>query len=507
MPCRTMRDVRGLLDSLLGRDPTLRRFDRAIVALLGVLGAVTLVTWVDPRIPTSIINPALDVAINVTATLVGGTVAILAWIRCREARRSSALYEAAAFTALTATNALMTGLVIAGQDAAFGLAPADPGAAPVYLWSLTRLAAGSLLLVGAARAVQGVALRFPAPAVAIGPAVGLMVGAIALVLAGQVTAEPSRLIVNALQLGGAAAFLGAAVHFRRLYARDRQSSDAVLVAGCLVAAFSQLHFAVDPVIATGVVTTGDLLRVAFHAILLYGIQAEIQSELVNARRANVELARLRDVDAAHATLAERARLARELHDGLAQDLWYAKLKQGRVAAATELGDETRLAARDVLVALDSALAEARQSVMAMRAGPASGSTLEEVLGSYVEDFGDRFGLRAEFEAAESLPRFSPRTEAEVLRIVQESLNNVRKHADATLVRVRADLRDGMVRLTVSDNGRGFDVDSVPEDRYGLRSMRERAEGVGAALAIDTRPSDGTRVVLDLPIGAHRNGVG
>ena len=485
---------------------SLLSFDHAIGLLVVVLSVVTVAVWFDPRVPTQVVNPPLDVAINVAATLVGGTVAILAWVRWRETDRSTALYEASAFTALSVTNALMTGLVITGHSAAFGLDPASPGAAPVYLWSATRLVAAALLCFGAFQGVRGGAVRIAAPVVAIGPTVVLVVGAILFVLVGGVRSGTSGVAVTLTQLGASAAFIAAGFYFRRLFLREGNASDAVLVAGSIVAAFSQLHFAFDPVIVTGVVTSGDLLRVGFHAILLYGVQAEIQSELVAMRRANVELARLRDVEAANATFAERARLAREIHDGLAQDLWYAKLKQGRVAGASELAEDTRVAAHEVLTALDSALAEARQTVMAMRADPGIGSTLEEVIRAYVDDFSDRFGLRAEFQSVSTLPRLSPRTEAEVLRIIQEALNNVRKHADATVVRVRAEVTDGAARLTVSDNGRGFEIDAVPKDRYGLRGMHERAEGIGAELTIRSRPSDGTQVVLDLPSSSNRNGV-
>jgi len=499
--------VRALPVRLRQPDPSLRRLDRAIVLVVLVLGAVTAAIWFDPRIPTRVVNLPMDIAINVAATLVGGTVALLGWVRWRATGRSTSLYQASAFTALSVTNALMTGLVIAGHGDAFGLDQASPGAAPAYLWSATRLVAAVLLLLAAIQGIRGARVRIAPSLVAIGPTVALMLGTVALVLAGGLRVDPVSRAVDLMQLAAFAAFLGAAICFRRLFARDRHASDAVLLAGSIVAAFSQLHFVFDPAIATGVVTTGDLLRVGFTAILLFGIQVEIQDELVAVQSANLELARLSDVDAANATMAERARLAREIHDGLAQDLWYAKLKQGRVAGALELSEETRLAAREVLTALDAALAEARQSVMAMRADPTSGSTLEEVLRAYVDDFGDRFGLRAEFQSVSTLPRLSPRTEAEVLRIIQEALNNVRKHADATVVRVGSEVSERVLRLTVSDNGRGFEVAAVPRDRFGLASMQERAEGVGAELTIHSRPSDGTQVVLDLPIHTNRkNGV-
>ena len=203
------------------------------------------------------------------------------------------------------------------------------------------------------------------------------------------------------------------------------------------------------------------------------------------------------MDAANATLAERTRLAREIHDGLAQDLWYAKLKQGRLTQNESLDAEAKTTAGEVLSAIDSALAEARQAVMAMRVDPSAASSLEEVLRSYVEDFSDRFGVRAEFEAEGTLQRLPPRTEAEVLRIVQEALNNVRRHADATVVRVRTERSGPISRISVTDNGRGFDPAAVPPESYGLRGMRERAELVGATLDIWSRPQDGTRITVEV----------
>jgi signal transduction histidine kinase len=292
-------------------------------------------------------------------------------------------------------------------------------------------------------------------------------------------------------------FIVAAILFRRLYVRRGNMSDAFMSAGLVVAAFSQLHFALDPVVAVGVVTSTDALRLVFYAILVMGIVAELGKDFSDLRRANEELHRLRDVDAANATLAERTRLAREIHDGLAQDLWYAKLKQGRLTHNESLDAEARTTVAEVLGAIDSALAEARQAVMAMRVDPSAASSLEEVLRSYVEDFSDRFGVRAEFQADGTLQRLPPRTEAELLRIVQEALNNVRRHADATLVRVRTERTGQVSRVSVTDNGRGFDPDTVPADAYGLRGMQERADLVGATLEIRSRHQDGTRITVEV----------
>lgn len=498
----------------------LRRLDFGIVVLAAALLLISFAIYAEPDLSPVLVARELDLAIDVAATLVGAAVALLAWVRWQETRAPSALYESAAFGVLTLTNALFVGLIITGQGRLIGLDPLAPGDAATYVWAEARLMAAFLLVIGGIHGLRSTRLRLPALLVAIGPAAIMLVFAVIVAAVGaclpavvpleelvrgvavrRVTFETAAgAMAILLQVFTCSAFIVAALLYRRLFRRERAVSQAFLVVGLVVAAFSQLHFALTPVSTYGVVTTSDILRLAFFAILFLGIEAEAQSDLQALRTANVELRRLRDVDAANAGLAERARLAREIHDGLAQDLWYAKLKQSRLAAADELSDETRKTVQEVLNSLDSALSEARQAVMAMRADPATAS-LEDVLRTYLDDFADRFGIRAEFSIEGSLPRLSPRTEAELLRIVQEALNNIRKHADATVVRVRVERTDGRVLLTIADNGRGFDPSTVGGDRFGLQSMRERAELVGAELDITSTPSDGTRVQLDMPLAS------
>jgi signal transduction histidine kinase len=490
-----------------------RRLDVAIVAIAGLLLLGSLALWFAPGLETVYHAPELDMAINVAATLVGAAIAILAWVRWRETADPAALYVSGAFVTLMMTNAVIVGLVLAGETASFGLDAASPGVTPVYLWAMARLTAAVLLVAGAYHGLRRSVLRLPPLVVAVVPIVLLFAGALIVrtaegrlgiirSLADTSPQSAASVALAAMQLISFAAYLLAAALFRRLHIRDGTVSYAYLAVALVIAAFSQLHFAVDPIVAFGIVTSGDVLRLAFHGVLFFGIEAQIQSDIVAVRRANTELRRLREVDSANAALAERGRLAREIHDGLAQDLWYAKLKQERLAQAPELGEDARRTAGEVMAALDSALAEARQAVMAMRTDPAAASTLEDVLRDYVEDFGDRFGVQTEFDVDGSGRRLRPRTEAEILRIVQEALNNVRKHADATLARVHVEHRPDWIRIAVVDNGRGFDLDRVGGDGFGLRSMRERADLVGANFEITTRPSDGTRVEVRLPLPEH-----
>lgn len=217
--------------------------------------------------------------------------------------------------------------------------------------------------------------------------------------------------------------------------------------------------------------------------------------------------RLVERERALATAEERERLARELHDGLAQDLWLAKLKTGRLAALPDLGAEARLLTGELGAAVEASLVEARHAVAAMRLTGEENGGLRELLARSLEDFEDRFGLGIEFECDAILPPLSPRVEAETLRIAQEALTNVRRHADATVVRVRATTDGDRFVLEVRDNGRGFDPASPGPAVYGLTGMRERASLIGGQLEIRSAPRMGTCVRLDVriptstPVGA------
>jgi PAS domain S-box-containing protein len=229
-------------------------------------------------------------------------------------------------------------------------------------------------------------------------------------------------------------------------------------------------------------------RAIGHLVLLHDITAlrRIGAQLVEQERAL-------------AAAQERERMARELHDGLAQDLWLAKLKTGRLAALPELGPDARALNDEITAAIDASLDEARQAVATMRLSGERGGTFCELLGRRLEDFEDRFGLGVEFDCDPELTALAPRAEAETLRIVQEALTNVRRHADATVVRVRAAVEDGRLVLEVRDNGRGFDQSAVGDDSYGLAGMRERAALVGGELEIQSAPQKGTRVTLQVPV--------
>jgi signal transduction histidine kinase len=495
-----------------------RRVELGIAAVPALLILLTIVILFDPRIAPAMVNLPLDVVTTATGMLVALGVAILGWIHFREGSDPAALLRASAFLVLAAQNALLIAVTAGGIDAAFGLSLATPGQLPLWTVIAGRGVAAALLVIAGVAALQRWrAARWPAAVVLALPAI-LVTAAIVAAAAIQpslpqllspaaieeLQREPTQPLLAASGIGVIAlqtvigiGFLAAAALSYRVFRQSWRQVDAYLCIGLIVAAFSQLHAAIHPGSYTSLVTTGDLLRVAFYAILLLAVAAEARQDVRDLHAANVELARLRDVAAAQATAEERARLAREIHDGMSQQLWLARLKHGRLVQEGGLSDAALTLAADVTGSIDSAMDEARQAILALR--PAEGSAFSEVMERYVDEFSDRFGIPAECRMDPAVERLGPRAQAEMLRIAQEALANARKHADATRVWVHAEPTPDGLRLTVADNGRGFEPGGAGSRGYGLRSMRERAELIGASLSIESPPQDGTRVIVDLPL--------
>lgn len=198
-------------------------------------------------------------------------------------------------------------------------------------------------------------------------------------------------------------------------------------------------------------------------------------------------------------IEERARLAREIHDGLAQTLAFLKLQSAQMQSYLAQGDITRLSAvlKDNYQALAEAYLDTRQAIDNLRLTPQEG--LETWVERILREFETGAGVRVERALAPLQRELTPEVQAQLIRIVQEALSNVRKHARATYARVSLREWSGELILEVTDNGLGFDAGDVPEiSRHGLRGMRERAEMIGADFQIVSQPHRGTTVRLVLP---------
>jgi signal transduction histidine kinase len=196
---------------------------------------------------------------------------------------------------------------------------------------------------------------------------------------------------------------------------------------------------------------------------------------------------------------ERARIAREIHDGVAQSLAFAALKLDLVTRLLESDRaKAELELSHTKATLRELIKEVRRSIFALRPVDLERHGFVETLRRYCQDYGQQNGITAEFYC-DHIPQLTLKSEAVLFRIFQEAMHNVAKHATASRVEVRLGLSpDGQTFVTVTDNGKGFD-ESLVSDRVtsagglGLRQMRERIESRGGVFRLTTAPQQGTRV--------------
>jgi PAS domain S-box-containing protein len=203
-----------------------------------------------------------------------------------------------------------------------------------------------------------------------------------------------------------------------------------------------------------------------------------------------------------ATVQERARIAREMHDGLSQILGYLGLQIQTVECLMNQGELER--ALDELARtranVKAAHADVRDNILSLRTTLAGSGSLTVTLSDYLDGYEQQTGLELQLtDDAHGDPGLSPLTEVQVIRVIQEALSNVRKHAAAQQVMVRLWLDGGYFYVSIRDDGRGFTVgESGDAASFGLETMRERMEAVGGRLAIRSHPGEGTEVSLAVP---------
>jgi two-component system NarL family sensor kinase len=216
----------------------------------------------------------------------------------------------------------------------------------------------------------------------------------------------------------------------------------------------------------------------------------------------VERARLFARSTQLGAVEERNRLAREIHDTIAQGLTATTLQLESADALLATGSSTERAREPLRRALSltqSNLEEARRSVLDLRAAPLEGRSLSEGLQALVNGWETETGVPVRFQAVNGSRPLPPRVEVALYRICQEALTNVARHAEARRVTVRLVATPEQVQLTIEDDGLGLDASDTAEDRYGLVGMNERARMLGGALDLSTSPGAGTRVRVTIPL--------
>jgi signal transduction histidine kinase len=243
-----------------------------------------------------------------------------------------------------------------------------------------------------------------------------------------------------------------------------------------LAAFAFLNYLLFPSLYPGWVYSGDLFQLGFYLMLLLGAGREIaawQEELVQA-----------------AATGERRRIARELHDGLAQELAFIV---GQTRSLVEQTGEAGPFAH-ISAAAERALDESRTAIAALSRNV--DDPLDVALAQAAEDVAGRTGTQVRFEL-ESEVKVAPEVREDLARIVREAVSNAARHGTAETVTIALTNTDA-IRVRIADNGSGFDPASPRRRGFGLSSMAERAEARGGTVRVESAPGEGTVVEVTIP---------
>ena len=448
-----------------------------------VAGLATLAVATVPDVGFAYPAPALRVALETANAMIALLVAYLVYGRFREGRRLQHLLLVMALCTVAVANLVLTALPSAvalarGEDfsrwealairfigtvvlATAALVPASrrTGHRAVVL-AVTGVCALVVLVT-----VAGLALSDDLPPV-VDPSLSFRDAS-----APQLVAHPLVTAVHAL---GAVLYGSAAVAFTR---QARNTGDQLVRwvgAGCVLGAFARVHYLLFPSLYSDLVYTGDVLRLGFYLFMLVGASREIRSYWAARTQA--------------AVLQDRRRMARDLHDGLAQELTYIRAQSKRLSAGADVDVAHRITA-----AAERAADEARLAISALTRPV--GETFPGALQRVADELAHRHDVKILVELDHGAEVDSARDEA-LLRIVSEAVHNAVRHGGASRIEIRLSAQP--LTVTVADDGRGFDASAAATGGFGLTSMRERAQGVGAALDVSSVPGQGTTVAVTWP---------
>lgn len=456
---------------------------RAIVATAVVSAAVTVV-FATTSLEFAVVRPELRVALETAQAIVALLTALL-------------LYGRSSRSGTVGDLALVAGLFLLGTTNLFyatvlGIAPTlnDETFGRFQVWYplVMRLMAAILLAWAALGETRHHHLRHPGATVigstltgaaAIG---GVMAMATALLpdplisldesSRPQVEGHPSLIAAQVLLT---AVWAAAAAGFTRRHLVEPIPMLLALAVGSILGAFSRINFLLYPSLYTDVVHIGDVFRLLLYAVLASGAATTI----VGYWRA----------DATAAAVAERERLASELHDGLAQELAFLRSHLSSMAAAS---GQTAIMSH-LSQAAERALAESRRIVRVL--DPAGGEQVEVAVARAVRELTGRAGIDVDIRCEPDLG-VTPARALELANIAREATNNAIRHGAATRITIRLGRAGDGVVLSVSDDGLGFDP-TARAAGYGIRSMRRRARALGGQLRVTSQSGSGTTIELEL----------
>src|SRR5437660_5699756 len=245
----------------------------------------------------------------------------------------------------------------------------------------------------------------------------------------------------------------------------------------------------------------EMLGNVITGIAALGISALILVPIY--RRLEAADSRLRATEIEHAVSAERERLARELHEGISQALFFLNVKatsMERSLAASEV-DAARRAGAEIQQAVQDTARRVRDAIFDLRTGPEPGQPFSAWVRSYVHRFGEIHNLPGEVGESGAAVELPLEDALHAMAIVREALHNAAKHAQANAIAVRIDWGTDDIAIRVSDDGRGL-PDPIPgpaQGRYGLTSLQEHAQATGGRITVSPGHGGGTVVVFRMPV--------
>jgi signal transduction histidine kinase len=442
-------------------------------------GVLTDIVMVVPSLQFAYRSVPVHAMLEVTATLIAFLTTVLVWERLKW-RQS--LDDLLLFMALGLLS--VTGLLFAVVPVAVWTNPHE-----FSTWTTLAaagLSAGFLAVAAFVRPRQLKNCRRAARVGAVGVALGLVaIGGVVAFFIDRLPkgVDPARspeslpglidanVVIVVAQAVIAVLFIVAAIGFT--YRAEKTGDEFLLWLGAAsaFAAFARVNYFFFPSLYSEWVYTGDILRLGWHILLFIGAVREIQLY----QRAHGE----------KRVLEERRRIARDLHDGLAQELAFIASTTRELAA----GARPNEAFQHLVSAAERGLDESRRAIATLTRR--DDEPFDVALIQTVEEVGQRLGTRVVVEV-EPAPGIVSDRQEQLLRIVREAVTNAARHANPTIVRV-AFANGKVLRLSVEDDGRGFDLEAAEQNGFGLVTMRERAAAIGGELRIDSRHNVGTRV--------------
>ncbi|HJW95628.1 MAG TPA: GAF domain-containing sensor histidine kinase [Thermoanaerobaculia bacterium] len=230
-----------------------------------------------------------------------------------------------------------------------------------------------------------------------------------------------------------------------------------------------------------------------ETLVRFAVQAAVAIDNAHLHRQVADLA----------VAQERLRIAHEMHDGIAQVLGYVSTK---TQAATEYirqgkTDDGLDQLRQLGNAAREAYGDVREAIVDLRTLPGPSQSFEDVLREYADRWMDQTGIATQL-IVDSTLELTPGMELQLVRIIQEGLTNVRKHAKATTAKVDLRRREGILFLTIADDGVGLQQTArnpTVFPRFGMATMRERSESIGGRFVIDSTPGKGTTIRVEVPL--------